>query len=149
MITVYFSTSLQIHKNNRIEDQLIVVLVRIIRERCTDCYNFTTAYLRRGLFLCHGNPTTVTYRSTLVSPLPTMNATHLVGIIQTWVSTGPSLIIDGLLVRVTGNCPTCIVSLDDDEYVGAVESDSGVSERISQVLSVCAVRELGQEICTL
>ena len=52
-------------------------------------------------------------------------------------------------MRVTGNCPTCIVSLDDDECVGAVESDSGVSERISQVLSVCAVRELGQEICTI
>ena len=148
MITVYF-LYFQIYKTNRIEDQLIVLLVRIIRERCTDCYNFTTAYLRRGLFLCHGNPTTVTYRSTLVSPFPTMSATHLVGIIQTWVSTGPSLIIDGLLVRVTGNCTTCIVSLDADECVGAVESDSAVGERISQVLSVCAVRELGQEICTI
>ena len=59
------------------------------------------------------------------------------------------MIIDWLLVRVTGSCPTCIVSLDDDECVGAVDSDSGVSERISQVLSVCAVRELGQEICTV
>ena len=127
----------------------MVILVRIIRERCTDCYNFTTAYLRRGLFLCHGNPTIVTYRSTLVSPFPTITANYLVGIIQNWVSTGPSMIIDWLLVRVSANCPTCIVSLDDDECVGAVGSDSGVSERISQVLSVCAVRELGQEICTL
>ena len=59
------------------------------------------------------------------------------------------MIIDWLLVRVSANCPTCIVSLDDDECVGAVESDSAVSERISQVLSVCAVRELGQEICTV
>ena len=52
-------------------------------------------------------------------------------------------------MRVTGNCPTCIVSLDDDECVGAAESDSAVGERISQVLSVCAVRELGQESCTV
>ena len=52
----------------------------------------------------------------------------------------------GLLVKVIGNCPTCLVSLTDDECVGTVESDSGVSERISQVLSVCAVRELGQDI---
>ena len=44
---------------------------------------------------------------------------------------------------------TYIVSLDADECVGAVESDSAVGERISQILSVCAVRELGQEICTV
>ena len=59
------------------------------------------------------------------------------------------MIIDWLLMRVSADCPTCVVNLDDDECVGAVGFDSGVSERISQVLSVCAVRGLGQEICTV
>ena len=52
-------------------------------------------------------------------------------------------------MRVSANCPTSIASLDDDECVGGVETESGVSERISQVLSLCAVRELGEEICTV
>ena len=58
------------------------------------------------------------------------------------------MIIDGLLVRVSPNCPTCIDSLDVRECEGGVETESAVNERISRVLSVCAVRELGEEICT-
>ena len=148
-----FSHSLQHGKSGYIEDQLQSHLTRIIRERCTDCSEFSETYLRRGVFLCHGNPTTVTYRSTLVNPSPTThpNSTHMVGIIQTWVSTSPSLTVDRLLVRVNANCPTSTVSLDDDECVGGGSflPDSAVTESITRVLSVCAVRQLGQDICTL
>ena len=75
----------------------------------------------------------------------------MVGIIQTWVSTSPSLTVDRLLVRVNANCPTSTVSLDDDECVGGGSflPDSAVTESITRVLSVCAVRQLGQDICTL
>ena len=148
------SHSLQLEKTGHIEDQLQSHLTRIIRERCTDCSEFSEAYLRRGVFLCHGNPTSVTYRSTLVNPSPTAhpNSTHMVDIIQTWVSTTPgSLTVDRLLVRVNANCPTSTVSLDDDECVGGGSflPDSAVTESITRVLSVCAVRQLGQDICTL
>ena len=134
-----FFHSLQLEKTGRIEDHLQSHLTRIIRERCTDCSEFSEAYLRRGVFLCHGNPTTVTYRSTLVNPSPTAhpNSTHMVDIIQTWVSTSPSLTVDRLLVRVNANCPTSTVSLDDDECVSG-EPDSAVTESVSTVLSVCA-----------
>ena len=138
----------QIEKTDRIEVQL---KSRIIREYCIDCYKFTEVYIRQGLFLCHGNPTIVTYRSTIINPFPTTNSTQLVGIIQNWVSTSPSFTLDGLLVRVNANCSTCVSSLGDDECVSGdtVLSDSGVTARINQVLSVCAVRALGQDICTI
>ena len=70
-------------------------------------------------------------------------------IIQDWVSENASLIINGLLVRVNATCPTCIASLDAEECAWGAGTDSDVTERISQVLSVCAVRQLGQEICTI
>ena len=125
-------------------------LVGIIQKQHNDFKNFTTKFLREGLFLCHGNPTKATYRSTFVNPFPTTNASQLVGIIQSWVSSGPSLIIDGLLVRVNAECPTCIDGLDTDECDYPLSwLDSEVSERIGQVISVCAVRQLGQDICNL
>ena len=142
------SPSLQLVKTTRIENQLHSHLTRIIRERCRDCYDFSAHYLRQGQFCCYDNPTTVTYRTTLINPFPTTNSTHLVGIIQSWVSTSPSFILDGLKVKVVPDCPTCISSFDEDECVGSVVIDSRIDDRISQVLSVCAVRELGQEICT-
>ena len=126
-------------------------MTRIIRERCSDCYKFTEAYLRRGLFLCHGSPTKVTYRTTLINPFPTQTSTELVGIIQSWVSTSPSLTLDSLLVRVNAHCPTSVASLGDDECESGdtVLSNSAMAARVTQVLSVCAVREFGQEICTI
>ena len=140
---------LQLEKTSRIEDQLQSQLVLIIRERCPDCYTFSTHYLRPGHFLCHGNPTIATYCSTLVSPFPTTNSTQLVGIIQNWVSTSPCLVLDGLMVRVVPSCSTLLPSLCDEECVSEVQTESGVAETVSQVLSVCAVRSLGQQICTL
>ena len=90
-----------------------------------------------------------TYRSTLVNPLPTTTAAELVGIIQSWVSTSPSLIIDGLLVRLTVGCPTCVDNLDAEECDCPGDIDPGTAEMMSQVLSVCAIRQIGQEICTI
>ena len=141
--------SSQMDKMKKIEDQLQAIIIRIIREKCSDCYNFNTSYLREGLFLCHQNPTKATYRSTLVNPFPTVNATYLVGIIQRWVSTSPSMIVNGLLVRVSANCITCVDNLDVPECVMEVEDDSEMSARISRIFNVCAVRELGEEICTI
>ena len=134
-------------KSRSIEEQLLNQLSRIIRKRCTDCYEFTKAYIRRGVFLCHGNPTKATYRSTIISPFPNKNSSQLVGIIQSWVSNSPSLIIDGLLVRINDDCPTSIVCLDDDECPWSTNDID--TEIITQVLSVCAIRSLGQQICTI
>ena len=99
------SLSLQLVKTTRIENQLHSHLTRIIRERCRDCYDFSAHYLRQGHFSCYDNPTTVTYRTTLINPFPTTNSTHLVGIIQSWVSTSPPLILDGLKVKVVPTAP--------------------------------------------
>ena len=140
---------LQFEKTRSIEKQLQVQLVRVLRKRCADCFDYSSAFLRLGMFLCRGNPTMATYRSTLVNLFATTSAAQLVGIIQSWVSTSPSLVLDGLLVAVNPDCPTCIDCLDADECAYDNGSDPDINERISQVLSVCAVQHLGQEICTI
>ena len=127
----------------KIEIILRVYIIRIIREKCGDCYDFNPSYLREGMFLCHQNPTKATYRSTLVNPFPTVNASYLVGIIQNWVSTSPSMIVNGLLVRVNADCVTRADSFDAPECMDEVEDDSVMSARISRIFNVCAVRELG------
>ena len=136
-------------KKTRLEEQLQFQLIRIIRENCTECFQLSPSFLRQGAFLCHGNPTITTYRTTLINPFQTTNSSHLVGIIQNWVSTGPSLIVDGLLVRVSPTCLTSVSSLDEEECDSGVRSDPGLAQRISQTLNVSAVRNLGQEICHL
>ncbi|CAI8036866.1 hypothetical protein GBAR_LOCUS20654, partial [Geodia barretti] len=132
-----------------IEKQLQAYLIQIIREACSDCYKLTPSFLRPGLFLCHSNPTKATYRSTLVNPFPTTNSTHLVGIIQSWVSTGPSLVLDGLLVKVSLSCPTSISSLDEEECETGTAHDPQLGDRITQTLNVCAIRNLGEQVCRL
>ena len=64
------------------------------------------------------------------------------------VTTGPSLGLDDMLVRVSPECPTGISGLDDEECVTGT-SDPGLGERITQTLNVCSVRNLGLEVCRL
>ena len=145
-----FCPSIQVKKALHIEEQLQSQLIRIIRKRTNSSNGIlTTPFLRKGLFLCHGNPTKITYRTTLVNPFHTTSSTHLVGIIQSWVSTAPSLILDGLLVRVSPSCPTSISSLDEEECETGTSYDRGLGDRITQTLNFCAVRNLGEEICSL
>ena len=92
--------SLQVKKTAGVRNQLQSYLIQVIRKQCSDCYDLTPSFLRPGMFLCHGNPTKTTYRSTLINPFPTTTAARLVGIIQSWVSSNPSFILDDLLVRV-------------------------------------------------
>ena len=93
--------SLQAKKTAGVRNQLQSYLIKVIRKQCSDCYDLTPSFLRPGMFLCHGNPTKTTYRSTLVNPFPTTTtAARLMGIIQSWVSSNPSFILDDLLVRV-------------------------------------------------
>ena len=144
----------QLETKERIEVQLHSHITRIIHERCTNCTEFSEIFLRQGLFVCHGNPTTVTYRSTLINPFPT-NDTHssyMLSIIQNWVLTAPSLTLDWLLVRVNPNCPTGIASLDVVECDSRDSNflpDSALHQRVRNVLSVCALRELGDDICNV
>ena len=65
------------------------------------------------------------------------------------MSTGPSLILDGLLARVSGECPTAISSLDEGECESGVSGDPGLGQRITQTLHTCALRNLGEEVCSL
>ena len=62
---------------------------------------------------------------------------------------GPSLILDGLLVRVSGECPTAISSLDEGVCESGVSGDPGLGQRITQTLNECAVKNLGEELCSL
>ena len=55
--------SSQMDKMKKFEDQLQAIIIRIIREKCNECYNFNTSYLREGLFLCHQNPTIYKYKN--------------------------------------------------------------------------------------
>ena len=48
-------------------------------------------------------------------PFSTTNSSELLGIIQNWVSSGPTLVLEGLSVRVNQHCPTRIESLEDGE----------------------------------
>ena len=133
-----------------IEERFQTYVIQTIRKNCAECYDLTPSFLRPGVFLCHHNPSKTTYRSTLINPIPTTTAARLVGIIQSWVSMGPSLILDGLLVRVSGECPTAISSLDEGECESGVSGDPGLGQRITQTLNICALRDLGREfICDL
>ena len=140
----------QLKKTRDIRERIHGYIVRIIREQCIACEDFTADYIRRGLFLCHGYPAKTTYRSTIINPFPTTDSAQLVGIIQNWVITDPLLVLDDLLVRVNTDCPACIDALNESECEWSTEViDSREMARISQVLSVCAVREIGEEICNL
>jgi hypothetical protein len=145
----HFCLDWGLEKTVRIEKQLQSYLIEILRKDCADCYELTPSFLRPGLFLCHSNPTKTTYRSTLVNPFPTTNSTHLVDIIQSWVSTSPSLVLDGLLVRVSPSCPTSISSLDEEECETGTTYDPQLGDQITQTLNVCAIRNLGEQVCRL
>ena len=136
---------MQLSKVKRIEEYMRKEVVQVFRP---DCSQFSPANLRKGVFLCHRNPTQSTYRSSLVNPFPTTNSSSLVGIIQSWVSTNPVLALDGLLVRVNPHCPTRLASLGDSECELEDRAGADMSARINEVLSVCAVRELEDAICT-
>ena len=47
-------------------------------------------------------------------------------------------IINDLLVRVTPNCPTAVVSLREEECKDEIGSDSEMSGRIFEFLRTCA-----------
>ena len=143
---------LQLETRERIGAQLQSHVTRIMRERCTNCTEFSEQFMRQGLFVCHGNPTTVTYRSTLVNSSPTDEAlSYMLDIIQNWVVTAPSLTLDWLLVRVNPDCPTSIASLDVTECDSGDSflPDSALNGRIRNILNVCAVREPGADICNV
>ena len=123
------------------EEQMRMEVSLVIREFCPDCSQFSPAYLRKGVFLCHRNPTQSTYRSSLINPFPTTNSSSLLGIIQSWVSTNPVLTLDGLLVRVNPHCPTRLASLGDSECELEHRAGADMSARISEVLSVCVLYE--------
>ena len=141
----------QPEKSGRIEHQLKSHIVRIIRDRCTECTELSEHSVRQGVFLCHSNPTTATYRSALFSTDDSKNSSRLLNIVQNWVSTAPSLTLDWLLVRVNPNCPTGVLRLDAAECTGGSGflPDSAVTERIHTVLNHCVVEQLGEEICSV
>ena len=72
------------------------------------------------------------------NPFPTTTSTHLVGIIQSWVSMGPSLILDGLLVRVSGECPIAIsiVRTPSSTSVTSSQTTSSSSPRFPSTSSI-------------
>ena len=142
---------LKLETSTRVEAQLRSHVTRIIRERCSNCTMFSELFLRRGFFVCHGNPTTATYRSVLVNPFPSVptHALYMMNIIENWILTAPSLRLDWLLVRVNPNCPAAISNLDDAECASEDRfiPDPEISNEISRVLNACAVRQLGGAIC--
>ena len=145
------SIHIQHKKSSHIEYQLQSHIVRIIRDRCDNCTGFSVGYLRQGVFLCHNNPTTATYRSALVSPFSSdaRNSSYFLSILQDWISTAPSLTIDWLLVRVNPICPAGLPRLDAAECTSGSTflGNSGITEGIHAVLNQCVVEKLGTEMC--
>ena len=54
-----------------------------------------------------------------------------------------------LQVRVSGDCPTSVSSLDEGECESGTRTDPELGERITQTLNLCAIRDLGREVCRL
>ena len=130
----------------RIEKQLQNILLGVIRSECSECFDLTPSSLAPGLFLCDDAGVGVTiYRSTLVNPLPTTNANHLVGIIQTWVSGEPTLRLADNAAKVNGDCPTAISSFVEE--MCAIASPFGLPAdpdiTVSHTVNTCAVVNLG------
>ena len=121
----------------KIEKQLQHILFEVIRRECSECSDLPPSSLAPGLFLCD---TPIVYRSTLVNPLPTTNASHLVGIIQTWVSTEPTLNLNGIVMKAQdSNCPTAISSLIED-----ICTTPDPSKVVSHAINMCASVNFGK-----
>ena len=59
------------------------------------------------------------------------------------------MVLNSLLVRVSPACPASISYLAEEECDSEAMTDPGLGDRITQTLNVCAVRNLGEELCSL
>ena len=53
------------------------------------------------------------------------------------------------LYHTQTQCPTAISSLDEGECESGVSGDPGLGQRITQTLHTCALRNLGDELCSV
>ena len=117
-------------------------LLKVIRTGCSECSDLTPSSLAPSLFVCGGvgDPMT-TYRATLVNPLSTTTASHLVGVIQNWVSQKPSFYLNTNLVNVEADCPTAISSLVEENCSFSLPPEP--DEIVSQTVNTCEAVDIG------
>ena len=117
-------------------------LLKVIRTGCSECSDLTLSSLAPSLFACGGvgDPMT-TYRATLVNPLSTTTASHLVGVIQNWVSQEPSFYLNTNYVKVEADCPTAISSLVEERC--SVPPAPQPDEIVSQTVNMCEAVDRG------
>lgn len=89
-----------------------------IRSRCQGCAGLVDARLiTDAAFKCFSDTANeVTVRGWLHSPSPLQTGvSELVGRLEEWVSSGPSLSVSGVLLRVDRHCEVVIESFEDEE----------------------------------
>ena len=120
-----------------------------ISQNCSMYQQLKKSVLLRGAFTCQSSPNMATYRSSIFNPgfSGLSNASSLVGYIQDWVSSGPVVRLDWLMVRINQHCPVAIGGLNDPECRAPSLLRPELINTINGVMNTCAVRSLGAQIC--
>ena len=132
-----------------VERRLQAEIKEVIFKNCSMYRQFNNSVLLHGVFTCQSSPNMATYCSSLLNPgLPGLsNASSLVGYIQDWVSSGPVVRLDWLMVRINQHCPVAIGGLNDPECHPPSLLRPELINTINGVMNTCAVRSLGSQIC--
>ena len=108
----HYSTPLlfcvQADKVEKIRSYVHSGIAKAISYQC-NC-SFSAEFIRNGLFRCWNALNEFTYRSTIVG-IKGHNATELVGLLQQWVYSEPTLQVDQFELWVGTRCPVAVSSL--------------------------------------
>ena len=95
-------------------------------DSCAEC-GITHDIIERQSFACNPeSPLFITYRARLEGTSQT-DSGYLISLIEEWVTTGPSFIVTGILMKVDSECAVAISSLSDGECIQTSPSSSEVS----------------------
>ena len=108
VITLIFYFCVQADKVEEIRSYVHSGIAKAISYQC-NC-SFSAEFIRNGLFHCWNALNEFTYRSTIVG-MKGHNATELVGLLQQWVYSEPTLQVDQFELWVSTRCPVALSSL--------------------------------------
>ena len=143
--------NLQSKKTELLESNIRNTLVEVIVNQCK-CKFPLSNIPALGQFSCRTTAALVTYRNTIFGTTG-FNASQLLDILSNWVTSGPTIRIEKLLLDVCANCPVHISLLSDPEcrvseskVVGDptfITSDPNVI----QCVNGCLLKAQGRDIC--
>ena len=99
-------------------------IVSVITDRCS-C-DFTSKNIVESLFSCRSSETKVVYKASIqfnTSQPGHLSADKLTSLVSSWVSDGPSLTVNGILLNVDPTCPVELESLTSDDCITRLQTN--------------------------